>query len=377
MLKLYWVISMNKPIRKAVRTFIIKNDKVLAIKYLTEKNNGFYDIPGGMLENCEKNYDTSIRECLEETGIKIINQRYMGNLIIEYPEVIFDLDVFLCNNFNGSPSCFIKNESMWIEINNLLAQAKKLPSIDILKSEYKKYFQYGNFKIKLIVDNNHKIIKSEIIDSDIGYVKMWDNWSKKRIGLPAYDNWLDDYKDILSKNKNYEILDLGCGIGADTLYLLERDFKVLSCDFSIEALENIQKNISNSKTQYLDMIEPFPFADESYSLIIADLSLHYFDNETTIHIMNEIKRILKNDGILLARVASVNDFNFGAGVGEQLEKNFYFEGDYTKRFFDQADVNKYFGIIGEVEALETSMIRDEEEYSKSKILYQVKVKKEK
>ena len=91
--------------------------------------------------------------------------------------------------------------------------------------------------------------------------------------------------------------------------------------------------------------------------------------------MNEIKRILKTDGILLARVASVNDFNFGAGVGKELEKNFYFEGDYTKRFFDLEDVNKFFGIIGSVETEETSMTRDEEEYSKPKILYKVKVMK--
>ena len=78
---------------------------------------------------------------------------------------------------------------------------------------------------------------------------------------------------------------------------------------------------------------------------------------------------------MLARVASVNDFNFGAGIGVELEKNFYFEGDYTKRFFDLEDVNKYFGIIGIIEAEETSMTRDEEEYSKPKILYKIKVKK--
>lgn len=63
---------MNKPIRKAVRTFIIKNDKVLAIKYLTEKNNGFYDIPGGKIEVGETSFDASIRECLEETVFKLL-----------------------------------------------------------------------------------------------------------------------------------------------------------------------------------------------------------------------------------------------------------------------------------------------------------------
>lgn len=208
-----------------------------------------------------------------------------------------------------------------------------------------------------------------------GFVEMWDNWSKRRSSVPTYDLWLDEYKNILEDNKKNEILDLGCGIGADTLYLIERGYNVLSCDFSNEALKSIQKNIPNSKTLYLDMMKRLPIKDNTYSLIIADLSLHYFDNETTIHIMSEIKRILKNNGILLSRVASVNDFNFGAGIGEQLEKNYYFEGDYTKRFFDTEDVIKYFGIIGSVEMEETSMIRSEEEYSKPKMLYKVKVKK--
>ena len=208
-----------------------------------------------------------------------------------------------------------------------------------------------------------------------GYVKMWDNWSKKRSGIPVYDLWLNEYENILNQNSDKEILDLGCGIGADTLYLIERGYKVLSCDFSKEALNSIRKNISNSKTLYLDMMKKFPIKDSTYSLIIADLTLHYFDNNITLHIMKEIKRILKSDGILLSRVASVNDFNFGAGVGEELEKNYYFEGDYTKRFFDFEDVNKYFGIIGSVWTQETKMTRNEEEYSKTKVVYTVKVKK--
>ncbi|HCJ31278.1 MAG TPA: class I SAM-dependent methyltransferase [Firmicutes bacterium] len=208
-----------------------------------------------------------------------------------------------------------------------------------------------------------------------GFVKMWDNWSKRRSSVPVYDLWLDEYKEILESNKDNEILDLGCGIGADTLYLIERGYNVLSCDFSNEALKSIQDNIPNSKTLYLDMMKKFPIKDNTYSLIIADLSLHYFDNETTIHIMREIKRILNNNGILLSRVASVNDFNFGAGVGEELERNYYFEGDYTKRFFDFEDINKYFGIIGSVEAEETQMTRNEDEYLKPKILYKVKVEK--
>ena len=131
-----------------------------------------------------------------------------------------------------------------------------------------------------------------------GFVKMWDNWSKRRSSVPVYDLWLDEYKEILESNKDNEILDLGCGIGADTLYLIERGYNVLSCDFSNEALKSIQDNIPNSKTLYLDMMKKFPIKDNTYSLIIADLSLHYFDNETTIHIMREILATLCSLGFV-------------------------------------------------------------------------------
>lgn len=157
---------MNKPVRKAVRTFIFQDNKVLAIKYLTEKNNGFYDIPGGKIENGETNFDASIRECLEETGIQVINQKYIGNLVIECPEMIFDFDVIICNEFKGNPNNFEENESMWIEIEDLINQEKRFPCIEILKSDYEECFKSGNFKIRFVVDNNHKILKKEVISND-------------------------------------------------------------------------------------------------------------------------------------------------------------------------------------------------------------------
>ena len=61
-------------------------------------------------------------------------------------------------------------------------------------------------------------------------------------------------KRILYKETK-KILDLVCGIGADTLYLLERGYNVLSCDFSVESLKSIENNIPNSKTLYLDMMK--------------------------------------------------------------------------------------------------------------------------
>ena len=38
-----------------------------------------------------------------------------------------------------------------------------------------------------------------------GFVKMWDNWSKRCSSVPVYDLWLDEYKNILDENKDNEI----------------------------------------------------------------------------------------------------------------------------------------------------------------------------
>jgi len=58
--------------------------------------------------------------------------------------------------------------------------------------------------------------------------------------------------------------------------------------------------------------------------------------------VKEIKRVLKCNGYLIARVNSVNDINYGAGNGEEIEKNFYLTECGYKRFFDEENVKYYF-----------------------------------
>ncbi|AQR96507.1 class I SAM-dependent methyltransferase [Clostridium saccharoperbutylacetonicum] len=173
--------------------------------------------------------------------------------------------------------------------------------------------------------------------------KFWDNiYKNKIVKKPSYDLWLDRYADILKKYRNEEIIDLGCGIGADTLYLSEKRHKVVSCDYSEEALKKLKEAIPEAKTIQMDISKTLPFDDGSTGLIIADLSLHYFDDKTTQNIIKEIRRVLKPKGCLIGRVNSINDFNFGAGCGEEIERNFYLTEAGYKRFFTKEDIHFYF-----------------------------------
>lgn len=179
-----------------------------------------------------------------------------------------------------------------------------------------------------------------------GNIDYWNNFYRSiKHNKITYDLWLDKFKLILEKHKNDKVLDIGCGTGSDTLYLSERRYNVITCDYSQEALSIVKENIKGTESVQLDISKRLPFHDNNVGLIIADLSLHYFNEETTFSIMDELKRIMKNNGHLIIRVNSINDINYGAGCGEEIERHFYFSKDGYKRFFDEDDIRYFFKVL--------------------------------
>ncbi|MDU3582017.1 class I SAM-dependent methyltransferase [Clostridium butyricum] len=174
-------------------------------------------------------------------------------------------------------------------------------------------------------------------------VSFWDAFYKNNNDkIPNYDLWLGKYKNLLDLSKNETIIDLGCGSGGNTLYLKNNGYNVIACDFSKEALNLVDKFIPNVKTLNVDITKKLPFITESTMIVIADLSLHYFDVIKTEEILGEIFRVLKKGGYLICRVNSINDINYGALDGIEIEKNYYATIDGYKRFFDLEDIQKFF-----------------------------------
>ena len=206
-------------------------------------------------------------------------------------------------------------------------------------------------------------------------MKFQDFWNKSYETYSTdgkiYSSWLDKYVSVIDSCKT-KVLDLGCGIGYDSFYLTQRGLDVVACDFSEVALSRLRENVENVETRLLDISEKLPFEDESFDLVIADLSLHYFDTKTTEKIMSEIERILAPKGFLLARVNSIHDVNHGAGEGEKIEDNFYFVKGYNKRFFTVEDAERFFSIVGKATVREEDMLR----FNKAKKVVEVQVEKE-
>lgn len=126
-------LNETKKVRKASKCYIFKDDEILVTKY-KEGNlkEGYYDIPGGKIEEGETAEQTAIREVNEETGIIVKNLMYTGNIVVEYPNRIFNFEVFVSNEFEGTPKDFKENSSLWINIDRILKEEKILSNIMIL-----------------------------------------------------------------------------------------------------------------------------------------------------------------------------------------------------------------------------------------------------
>lgn len=186
------------------------------------------------------------------------------------------------------------------------------------------------------------------------------------------DDWLDDYDNIIQACST-PVLDLGCGFGNDTHALMRKGKEVIACDQSENALSNLRRNLPDvHETKRVNMLDELPFADAAFEIVIADLCLHYFTKADTLHILDEIQRVLMPGGHLFVRVNSINDVNYGAGQGEEIEHHLYLNEDgCLKRFFDEADIRELFG------AFEIEYLREERmtRYAADKYLFRVVVRK--
>lgn len=123
---------------------------------------------------------------------------------------------------------------------------------------------------------------------------------------------------VLVDNINYfkkgSVLDIACGDGRNTLFLLEKRFKVMGIDFSIKALERLLKFVKMQgykvETQQVDL-----------SLPNALKHIRIFDNIIINHYrlskenLNDIKNHISDGGILF-----VSGFGYKHKVDEKIRK---------------------------------------------------------
>lgn len=149
--------------------------------------------------------------------------------------------------------------------------------------------------------------------------------------------------EIFKKEGKTKILELGAGQGRDTIFLAQNGFQVFALDYSQSAIDAIiQKGKQLGLSSYIttlrhDIRQPIPFEDESfdgcYSHMLYCMALTTAELE---FLSQEIRRVLKLNGINFYTVRHTRDAHYGTGIhrGEDM----YEVGGFIVHFFSKEKV---------------------------------------
>ena len=135
---------------------------------------------------------------------------------------------------------------------------------------------------------------------------------------------------IFKNNKTNKIVELGAGLGRDSIYFAKNSIYVEALDYSQSGIKNInQKIIKNNlsnliKTKIFDVRKKLPYKNNSiegvYSHMLYCMALTTSDLES---LNKEIHRILKPGGINIYTVRHTKDGDYKKGIhrGEDMYEN--------------------------------------------------------
>ncbi|HWA10715.1 MAG TPA: class I SAM-dependent methyltransferase [Opitutaceae bacterium] len=129
--------------------------------------------------------------------------------------------------------------------------------------------------------------------------------------VQTYDRWLAPWLPTVVGPAG-TVLDLGCGPGLDSQFLREQGLAVDACDISEEAIAESRKLNPGVRHMQADARDLAPYADGKFDLVVAGLSLHYFEREDSHRAFGAVHRVLKPDGFFLFRLNAWDDHEFGA-----------------------------------------------------------------
>lgn len=131
---------------------------------------------------------------------------------------------------------------------------------------------------------------------------FWNKIAKFYAPLMEKDKSL--YKDICEKihhylNNNMDVLELACGSGQLSFQLSKYTKSWLATDFSEKMILEAKKHQGNTNLSFsVEDANKIPFKDNRFDCVVIANALHIIPD--TDKVMNEIKRVLKNGGILCA-----------------------------------------------------------------------------
>ena len=153
--------------------------------------------------------------------------------------------------------------------------------------------------------------------------KEWD-WSTN-----IDDYWkkvADEFLPVALKwkTKNFtNVLDLGCGIGRNAIFLAKIGFSVSAFDLSEEGLSQLKKDAQtenvNIDIKLGDMLS-LPYETNSFDCLLAFHSIYHTDYGGLTKVISEISRVTKKDGDIFITLNSKDSDAWGLYSDKRIDE---------------------------------------------------------
>lgn len=167
--------------------------------------------------------------------------------------------------------------------------------------------------------------------------KLANEYQDKFMDVNLYSDSLDFFCSTITK-KNAEILEIACGPGNITRYLLEKrpDFKILGIDLAPNMITLAKINNPKAEFQLMDCRD-IGTIDKKQDAIVCGFCLPYLSKEEAVKLISDASKLLNPKGLLY--VSTMEDDYGKSGLqkgssGDEIYMH-YHQADYLTQALNE------------------------------------------
>lgn len=184
----------------------------------------------------------------------------------------------------------------------------------------------------ILLNRNDVFLKNKIkVTTMSRYQTTFETWNKvarlyqeKFMDLKLYDDTYDLFCDLIPKQDS-TILELGCGPGNITKYLLSKrpDFKIKGIDVAPNMIALAKENNPTALFEVMD-VRSIGELKERFDGIVCGFCLPYLSNEDVLKFLKDSKELLSENGILYLSFVEGEAENSGFQTSSTGDKVYFY-----------------------------------------------------
>jgi len=129
---------------------------------------------------------------------------------------------------------------------------------------------------------------------------------------------VNEMVELLKAHQVFSVLEVGCGMGQHSRYLIHHAFKVYALDIHYEILASLTPSVTPTHPGHFCPVTAsftkLPFQTASMDAIWCLSTIHHSNFSGIVMALQEFARILRPGGFLCLDILSRNDPSYGQGI---------------------------------------------------------------